>query len=282
MTETHAISAPLNWDSDVPAAVQVDDLNVWFDEVRAVDGISFEVRPGEIYGLLGPNGAGKTTTIRVLTTLLPPNSGSAQLFGLDVRRQAMAVRQIMGYVPQQLSIDGSLTGWENVWLFARLFDVPSRDRKRQIAEVLELVGLTNEASRLARTYSGGMVRRLELAQALVNRPRILVLDEPTIGLDPLARAGIWERVESMRAQYGMTVLVTTHYMEEADTLCDRLAIMYRGSIRAEGTPEELKAAVGPGATLDAVFRHYAGGELDENSGETLRNVRSARRAARLG
>jgi ABC-2 type transport system ATP-binding protein len=261
-------------------AVLVDDLRVQFDEVRAVDGVSFAVKPGEVYGLLGPNGAGKTTTIRVLTTLLPPNSGRASILGLDVRRQAMAVRQLMGYVPQQLSVDAALTGWENVWLFARLFDVPARERKQQIAEVLELVGLTSEASRLARTYSGGMVRRLELAQALVNRPRILVLDEPTIGLDPVARSGVWERVEAMRKQLGMTVLVTTHYMEEADALCHRLAIMHRGQIRAEGTPAELKASVGPDATLDSVFRHYAGGDLEAESGETLRNVRSARRTAR--
>jgi ABC-2 type transport system ATP-binding protein len=261
-------------------AVLVEDLCVRFDEVHAVDGVSFSVQPGEVYGLLGPNGAGKTTTIRVLTTLLPPKAGRASIFGLDVRRQAMAARQVMGYVPQQLSVDASLTGWENVWLFARLFDVPARERKQQIADVLDLVGLTGEANRLARTYSGGMVRRLELAQALVNRPRILILDEPTIGLDPVARSGVWERVEAMRRQFGMTVLVTTHYMEEADALCHRLAIMHRGHIRAEGTPAELKASVGPGATLDTVFRHYAGGDLDENSGETLRNVRSARRTAR--
>jgi ABC-2 type transport system ATP-binding protein len=263
-------------------AVHVENLCVSFDSVRAVDGVSFTVPPGEVYGLLGPNGAGKTTTIRVLTTLLPADSGRAAIFGHDVRREPMTVRQIMGYVPQQLSIDASLTGWENVWLFARLFDVPAKSRKQQIAEVLELVGLTAEASRLARTYSGGMVRRLELAQALVNRPRLLILDEPTIGLDPVARSGVWERVESMRCQYGMTVLLTTHYMEEADALCHRLAIMHRGRIRAEGSPAQLKAAVGPGATLDAVFRHYAGGDLEADSGETLRNVRSARRTARGG
>jgi ABC-2 type transport system ATP-binding protein len=264
-------------------AVSVGSLSIQFDSVRAVDGISFEVHPGEVFGLLGPNGAGKTTTIRVLTTLLPPQSGDAYIFGLDVRRDAMAIRQIIGYVPQQLSIDGTLTGWENIWLFARLFDVPGRERKERIAEVLETVGLTAAAGRLARTYSGGMVRRLELAQALVNRPRLLILDEPTIGLDPVARSSIWDRVEALRLQYGMTVLVTTHYMDEADALCHRLAIMHHGRIMASGTPAELKAAVGPGATLDDVFRQYAGGDLRDESAESLRQVRSVRRTAgRLG
>jgi len=261
-------------------AVAVRELVVKYDTLRAVDGISFQVQPGEVFGLLGPNGAGKTTTIRVLTTLLPANSGSAEVFGLDVRRDKMSVRQAIGYVPQQLGIDGSLTGWENVWLFARLFDVPRNERTERIADALETVGLSAAAGRLARTYSGGMVRRLELAQALVNRPRLLILDEPTLGLDPLARSGVWERVETLRHELGMTVLVTTHYMEEADALCHRLAIMHHGTIRAEGTPAELKNSVSPEATLDDVFRHYAGGDLDGDTGESLRQVRSARRTAR--
>lgn len=260
-------------------AVSVRDLRIHFDAVKAVDGISFEVHPGEVFGLLGPNGAGKTTTIRVLTTLLPPQSGEASIFGLDVRRNAMAIRQTIGYVPQQLSIDGTLTGWENIWLFARLFDVPGRERKSRIAEVLEIVGLEDAADRLARTYSGGMVRRLELAQALVNRPRLLILDEPTIGLDPVARSSIWDRVEALRKQYGMTVLVTTHYMDEADALCHRLAVMHHGHIMAMGTPAELKDSVGPEATLDDVFRHYAGGDLRDEGAESLRQVRSVRRTA---
>jgi len=264
---------------EVPA-VSVRNLEVRYDQIRAVDGISFDVRDGEVFGLLGPNGAGKTTTIRVLTTLLPPNSGSAHVFGLDAHRDSMAVRQAIGYVPQQLGIDGTLTGWENVWLFARLFDVPRRERQQRIGDALETVGLSDAAGRLARTYSGGMVRRLELAQALVNRPRLLILDEPTIGLDPIARAGVWERVDALRREFGMTVVLTTHYMDEADELCNRLAIMHHGTIRAEGTPEELKNEVGPSATLDDVFRHYAGASLDSDTGESLRQVRSARRTAR--
>ena len=265
---------------DPTPAVRVEDLTVEFDSVRAVDGISFQVCGGEIFGLLGPNGAGKTTTIRVLTTLLPLGSGHASIYGLDVRRESMPIRQIIGYVPQQLSIDSSLTGWENVWLFARLFDVPGRERKERIGEALKTVGLTDAADRLARTYSGGMVRRLELAQALINRPRLLIMDEPTIGLDPVARSEVWDRVEALRHDYGMSVLVTTHYMDEADALCHRLAIMHHGRIRAEGTPQELKDAVGAGVTLDDVFRHYAGDRLDGDGGESLRQVRSARRTAR--
>ena len=166
------------------------------------------------------------------------------VFGLDVRRQAMAVRRVLGYVPQQLSIEAALTGRENVAWFARLFDVPRRERAGRVAEVLELVDLTEAADRLAATYSGGMVRRLELAQALVNRPALLVLDEPTVGLDPIARDSVWMRLRQMQVQYGMTVLLTTHYMEEADTLCDRVALMHRGRLRAVGSPVELKAQLG--------------------------------------
>src|SRR5487761_543290 len=183
-----------------PAAVEASDLTKRFKEVLAVDRVSFEVRAGEIFGLLGPNGAGKTTTIRVLVTLLPPDSGRAAIFGLDAVAQTMAVRRLIGYVPQQLSADGSLTGWENVMLFARLYDLPRRNRKAAVAESLELMGLTEAADRLVSKYSGGMVRRLELAQALINRPRLLVLDEPTIGLDPVARSAVWERVQEMCSQ----------------------------------------------------------------------------------
>ena len=262
-------------------AIQTRDLVVSFATVRAVDGISFEVRAGEVFGLLGPNGAGKTTTIRVLTTLLPPDSGTAYVAGFDVRRNPMAVRQAIGYVPQQLSIDAGMTGWENVWLFARLFDVPRRERRQRIAEVLEVVGLADAASRLAGTYSGGMIRRLELAQALVNRPRILILDEPTIGLDPVARAQVWQQVETLRAELGLTVLMTTHYMDEADARCNRLALLNRGRIRAEGSPTELKAQLGPNATLDDVFRHFAGPiDVDDAGHESFRSVRSTRRTAR--
>src|SRR5450755_564369 len=206
-------------------AVPIEGVSHRFGDHLAVDGLSIAVAEGEVFGLLGPNGAGKTTTIRLATTLLPVQTGRVEVFGLDVRRQPMAVRRVLGYVPQQVSIEGALTGRENVALFARLFDVPRGRRKAVVADVLDLVGVAEAADRLAATYSGGMVRRLELAQALVNRPRLLVLDEPTIGLDPVARDGVWERIEELVAVAGMTVLVTTHYMEEADQRCDRVALI---------------------------------------------------------
>jgi ABC-2 type transport system ATP-binding protein len=260
-------------------AIRCEGLRHSFNEVRALDGVSFDVRAGEVFGLLGPNGAGKTTTIRVLTTLLPADEGSAAVFGLDVRRQRLAVRRVIGYVPQQLSADAALTGYENVWLFARLFDVPRSELRPRIDEAMRMMDLEPAARRPVSTYSGGMVRRLELAQALVNRPRLLILDEPTIGLDPIARAGVWDRVRALRADTGMTVLLTTHYMEEADQLCERVALMHHGTIRASGTPQSLKADLGPAATLEDVFRHHTGSLLEEKEG-TIRDVRSTRRTAR--
>jgi ABC-2 type transport system ATP-binding protein len=261
-----------------PAAAECVDLHHRFGEVRALDGVSFEVGEGEIFGLLGPNGAGKTTSIRALVTLLAPDAGTARVFGFDSRRQAMSVRRLIGYVPQQLSADGALTGHENVWLFARLYDIPRRELRSRIEAALAMMGLEEAAGRRVKTYSGGMVRRLELAQALVNRPRLLVLDEPTIGLDPVARSDVWDRVRTLRAETGMSVLLTTHYMEEADQLCERVTLMDHGRIVTSGTPDELKRALAPDATLEDVFRHHTGGRLEVTG--SLRDVRSARRTAR--
>jgi ABC-2 type transport system ATP-binding protein len=259
-------------------AIACRDLVFDFGSVRAVDHVTFDVEAGEVFGLLGPNGAGKTTTIRVLTTLLKPKSGSVHVFGTDVTGSRMEVRRMTGYLPQQLSVDAQLTGFENVLLFARLFDVPRSERKSRVGDVLELVGLQDVADRLASTYSGGMVRRLELAQALVNRPRMLVLDEPTIGLDPVARRSVWERVMELRAEFHMTILLTTHYMEEADELCDRVALMHRGQLRAVGSPQQLKDQIGPAATLEDVFRAHASEGLDEGQG-SFQDVRRTRRTA---
>jgi ABC-2 type transport system ATP-binding protein len=276
-------------------AVGCTGLAYAFGGTRAVDGLDLTVAAGEVFGLLGPNGAGKTTAIRAITTLLPVPPGMVRVFGHDAARQKMAVRRLLGYVPQALSADAGLTGRENVALFARVFDVPRRERAARVAAALEAVGMSESADRLAGTYSGGMVRRLELAQALVSAPRLLVLDEPTIGLDPIARAGVWERIGEVRAATGMTVLVTTHYMDEADQHCDRVALMHRGRIRGLGTPEQLKAEVaaagdqdgqGPPPTLEDVFRHFAGSGLDDASqeqGERFRDVRRTRRtASRVG
>ena len=263
--------------SAAPAAVRCEGLVYAFGEHRAVDGIDLEVHPGEMFGLLGPNGAGKTTTIRILTTLLRVKPGVAAVLGHDVARERMTVRRLIGYVPQQLSADGQLTGRENVAMFARLFDVPRRERAERVEEVLDAMNLNDAVDRLANTYSGGMIRRLELAQALVNRPRVLILDEPTIGLDPVGRDTVWDRLRALQAE-GITVLITTHYMEEAEELCNRVSLMHHGRIRAVGTPAELESQLGPGATLEDVFRHYAGDSLEE--GGEFRDVRSTRRVAR--
>jgi ABC-2 type transport system ATP-binding protein len=266
------------------SAVVCSGLTYRFGDFTAVDHVDLRIEQGETFGLLGPNGAGKTTTIRMLTTLLRPMEGSVSVLGVDAAEQPMRVRRMIGYVPQMLSADGTLTGRENVEMFARLFDVPRNVRRERVESALAAMGMTEAANRQVKTYSGGMVRRLELAQALVNAPRLLVLDEPTVGLDPIARTDVWEFIAGLRESTDMTVLMTTHYMDEADTYCDRIALMHAGSIRATGTPGLLKATLGDSATLDDVFRHYTGGTLDDSSDKGgIRDVRRARRtASRLG
>ena len=263
------------------SAVVCSGLTYRFGMHTAVDHVDLRIARGETFGLLGPNGAGKTTTIRMLTTLLKPVEGSISVLGVNVAERPMLVRRMIGYVPQLLSADATLTGRENVELFARLFDVPRSLRRDRVDSALAAMGLTEPASKLVKTYSGGMIRRLELAQALVNSPSLLVLDEPTVGLDPIARTDMWEYIAGLRAQADMTVLMTTHYMDEADTYCDRIALMHGGSIRATGTPGLLKAMLGDGATVDDVFRHYTGGTLDDQTDKGgIRDVRRARRTAR--
>jgi len=273
----------------LPMAVDARKLTYRYGQFTAVDDLTLQVRPGETMGLLGPNGAGKTTVVRMITTLTPVQQGELRIFGLNARRQTIDIRSNIGYVPQQLSIEPALTGRQNVDWFARLYGVPRAERPERVDQALAAMELLDVAERLAATYSGGMVRRLEVAQALVNRPSLLVLDEPTVGLDPIARAGVWTQVQSMQAQFGMTVLLTTHYMEEADALCDRVALMHHGQLRAVGTPAKLKAQiskVSPGATLEDVFRHYAASDADstlaEESAESssFREIRSSRTVAR--
>ncbi|MFE2942652.1 ABC transporter ATP-binding protein [Streptomyces sp. NPDC059255] len=282
-------------DSGAPSAVRCEGLAYSFGETKAVAELDLSVVAGEVFGLLGPNGAGKTTAIRCITTLLPVPAGMVRVFGHDAAKEKMAVRRLLGYVPQQLSADAALTGRENVTLFARVFDVPRRERAERVTQALEAVGLTGSADRMTKTYSGGMIRRLELAQALVSAPRLLMLDEPTIGLDPIARTSVWEHINAVRHATGMTVLVTTHYMDEADQYCDRVALMHRGRVHALGTPDELRADLrarrvaggtagrgDPVPTLEDVFRDVAGSGLDEEGGD-FRDVRSTRRtASRVG
>ena len=259
--------------------IVLDRLTRRFGALIAANEVTLEVAPGEVFGLLGPNGAGKSTTIKMLTTLLPPTSGHASIAGYDIMRRQADVRRVIGYVPQALSADGALTGYENLLIFAKLYDVPRGERKARIAHALEVMGLAEAGSKLVRAYSGGMIRRLEVAQALLHGPRALFLDEPTVGLDPVARGAVWESLTALRQQSGMTIFLTTHYMEEADSLCQRVAIMSQGKIAAIGAPGDLKQAIGKeAATLDDVFVHYTGAELE--SGASYRDTSRARRNAR--
>jgi ABC-2 type transport system ATP-binding protein len=260
--------------------LETQGLTRRFGALTAVDSLAVQVETGEVFGLLGPNGAGKTTTIKMLTTLLPPTSGSAHVAGFDIVRQAADVRRSIGYVPQLLSADGALTGYENLLVFAKLYDIPRAERNARVRTALDFMGLADAADTLVRKYSGGMIRRLEIAESMLHRPRVLFLDEPTIGLDPVARKAVWEHIAQLRLDYGTTILLTTHFMEEADSLCSRVAIMHLGLIAAIGSPAELKAALGGnGTTLDDVFLHYAGSSLETSGGyrETTRTRRTARR-----
>jgi ABC-2 type transport system ATP-binding protein len=253
-----------------------------FGQLTAVDSLTLAVSEGQVFGLLGPNGAGKSTLMKMLVTLLPPTSGTAKVAGGDVVGQPAQVRRSIGYVPQLLSADGMLSGYENLLIFAQLYDLPRKERAARIDQALNSAGLQDAAHRLVNTYSGGMIRRLEVVSAMLHRPRVLFLDEPTVGLDPVARQAIWRQVQSLVAEYGTTVVITTHLMEEADALCDRIAIMNSGRISALGSVDELKAAMHtPGATLDDVFSHYSNSAT--KSGEKFRDIATTRRAAaRLG
>ncbi|MBS7287512.1 MAG: ATP-binding cassette domain-containing protein [Candidatus Freyarchaeota archaeon] len=224
--------------------IEVRDLKkVYNGNVVALKGISFDVERGEIFGFLGPNGAGKTTTVHILCTLITPTSGSATVCGFDVVKEPDEVRKRIGFVPQDISVDDDLTARENLELHAKLYHMPKDLRKRRIEEVLELVGLQERADNLVKTFSGGMRRRLEIAEGLLHNPEILFLDEPTIGLDPASRIVIWDQLKEMNKE-GVTIFITTHYMDEADRLCDQVAIIDLGEIRAMGKPGELKEEVG--------------------------------------
>ncbi len=259
--------------------LELQGLTRRFGALVAVNDLHLSIDQGEMFALLGPNGAGKSTTIKMLTTLLPPSGGTALVDGMDIVRQPGAVRRIIGYVPQMLSADGTLTGMENLQVFARLYDLPRRERRERVRTALDFMGLSEAAEKPVRQYSGGMIRRLEIAQSMLHNPRVLFMDEPTVGLDPAARRAVWDHIQELRSRTGATIVLTTHQMEEADSLCDRIAIMHMGSLVALGTPGELKGTIGKhDATLDDVFIHFSGNNLE--SGGTYRETRRTRRRVR--
>jgi ABC-2 type transport system ATP-binding protein len=266
---------------DAEPVVVTEGLTRRFGDLVAVNGLDLEVRRGSVFGLLGRNGAGKSTTIEMLITLLAPSQGTARVAGYDIRSQAAMVRRVIGYVPQMVSADGSLTAWENLLVFCRLYHVPRTQRRARIEHALTFMGLESAAHKLVREFSGGMVRRLEIVQSMLHRPAVLFLDEPTIGLDPAARRGVWAEVRSLIAAEGTTLVLTTHDMEEARELCDEIAIMHLGRVVAVGSPDSITASVGTGATLDDAFIAYTG-DVGETEGGLRDVARTRRTASRLG
>ena len=241
------------------STIEVNNIVKRFGDFTAVDGVSFKVEAGEIFGLLGPNGAGKSTLIRMLVTLLPPTSGSAAINGFDVVKKADDVRRSIGVIPQAMTSDLELTVEENLIIFAKLYGVPRARRTKLIAELLAAVELTQWADKPVKNLSGGMRRRVEIARGLVHEPRIFFLDEPTTGLDPVSRTGAWGMLEKIKAERDLTVLLTTHYMDEADKLCDRIAIVDHGELKALASPMTLKASIPSKNTLEASFSEIPAG-----------------------
>ena len=263
-------------------SVIVEDLGLRYGPVAALQGVSFAVQPGEIFGLLGPNGAGKTSVLRVLVGLRRPGSGRAQVLGYDVATHLRTVRRLVGYVPQAVSADGSLSGRENLTFFARLYGLRGGKRRSRVEHLLHLIDLEAVAGQLVQTYSGGMVRRLEVACALVASPQVLLLDEPTLGLDPAARRSVWAHLHTQSAETGMSVLVTTHYMEEAQEHCDRVAVLSSGQVLAEATPTALRAGMAPDARLEDVFLALTATSPDQDTAGFRAAGRARRTGRRLG
>jgi len=248
--------------SDPRLDVEVRNLTKTFGDFRAVDNLSFNVVHGEVFGLLGPNGAGKSTLIRMLTTLLPPTSGTALINGFDVIRQANKVRQCIGVIPQAMTSDLDLSAEENMTIFAKLYGIPAEKRRRTIKELLAAVDLTQWADKPVKMFSGGMRRRLEIARGLVHEPKIFFLDEPTTGLDPVSRVSVWEMLSRLKREHDLTILVTTHYMDEADKLCDRIAIVDHGKLVALDSPLKLKASIPGKNILEVSFSQIPSGWLE--------------------
>ena len=257
---------------DVPNAIEVTHIVKKYGDFTAVNDVSFYVKEGEIFGLLGPNGAGKSTLIRMMTTLIPITAGSAKISGYDVASDPDDARRTIGVIPQALTSDIDLTVEENLSIYAKLYDVPATRRKRNIDELLELVDLTKWRDAQTKTLSGGMRRRLEIARGLVHSPKIFFLDEPTTGLDPVSRVAVWEMLMKIKNERQLTVLITTHYMDEADRLCDRIAIVDHGKLVALDTPAALKASVPGSNVIEAQFEHPPAGW--EQKLQSLNNVTS--------
>lgn len=258
-----------------PITLELIDLCHSYGSYLAVDNVSLQIKKGTIFGLIGPNGAGKSTTIKMLTTLLPVTSGDARINGYSIVDSSSKVRQSIGYVPQMISADGELTAYENLMLSAKLYGLKIDYRHKKILEVLEFMNLTDVKDNLVKTYSGGMIRRLEIAQALVHEPIVLFLDEPTVGLDPAARKNLWKHIKELNKKTDMTILMTTHDMDEADTLCDIVALMHLGKIVVMDTPNKLKATLGPKSTLDDIFIIHTGSSLKETG--DFNNAKQTRR-----
>jgi ABC-2 type transport system ATP-binding protein len=241
--------------ANTPKAIEVEHIVKRYGDFTAVNDVTFDVKEGEIFGLLGPNGAGKSTLIRMMTTLIPITAGKARIAGHDVQKEPDNARRAIGVIPQALTSDIDLTVEENLTIYAKLYDVPAKQRKQSIDELLEMVDLTKWRGAQTKTLSGGMRRRLEIARGLVHNPRIFFLDEPTTGLDPVSRVAVWEMLTNIKSKRQLTILITTHYMDEADRLCDRIAIVDHGKLVALDTPAALKSSVPGSNVIEAQFEH---------------------------
>ena len=259
--------------------ISIRGLTKRFGTFTAVDAISFSVKDGEIFAFLGPNGAGKTTTIKMLITLLGPTSGRGSIGGFDFVSDSAQVRRIIGYVPQMISVDGSLTAYENLKLMAQLYDIPAHEQDERIEETLRFFDLEKNANALVKTFSGGMIRKLEIGQAVLHRPKVLFLDEPTTGLDPIAKQSVWNRLLELNSKFGTTLFFSTHNMEEADEVCNRVAIINQGKLAVIDTVANLKKKTGKkGATLEDAFIVLTGNKIQEQG--NFRAIRETRQIER--
>ena len=259
--------------------IVIENLTKRYGSQKAVDNLSLKVATGEILGFLGPNGAGKTTTIKMLITLLEPTSGHGIIDKFDVVTNSADVRKIIGYVPQMISVDGALTAYENLKLMAQLYDIPLNEQQKRIDEILKFFDLEKNANSLVRTFSGGMVRKLEIGQAVLHRPKVLFLDEPTTGLDPIAKQNVWQRLLELNSKFGTTLFFSTHNMEEADEVCSRVAIINKGKLAAIDIADNLKKKTRKkNATLEDAFIFFTGNKLSEQG--NFRSISNTRQIER--